>query len=119
MADVHATGRDVLRAQQGIEISNRHLYELKRDEGMLQLRLRLLELRQSYLNQMNTQAALVGGCAVGLLASSELEVMNTETMCRKDGYRVAYHLMFLCLPFEQVVNMAYVMFAVSAVMWAL
>ena len=42
---VAATNRDVLQAQQGIEISNRALYSLKRDEGLLQLRLRLLELR--------------------------------------------------------------------------
>ena len=40
--DVSATSKEVLRNQSGIESSNRALYQLKRDEGMVNLRMRLL-----------------------------------------------------------------------------
>ena len=65
----------------GREQSNRDLHRKKLDNGKLEIRLRLLEMRQSYLIQMNTQAALVGGCAVALLASGELSIVNDLTIC--------------------------------------
>ena len=111
-----ATSQDVLRQQQGIEISTRELYQLKRNEGMLELRMRLLELRQSYLNQMNTQAALVGGCAVSLLSSGELQIMNEETMC---NFHSSALVLAGCLPTEYLVNFLYIVFAVNSFMWAL
>ena len=43
---------------------------------MMDLRLQLLSMRADYLNQLNTQATLVGGAAIGLLSSGELTVVN-------------------------------------------
>ena len=94
--DVTATGRDVLLHQRGMEISNRELYKLKRDEGMVELRMRLLELRQAYLNQMNTKAALVASIAAGLLSSGELGILNEETMCYSKSHSL---LMSVIWPF--------------------
>lgn len=65
----------------GREQSNRDLHRKKLDNGKLEIRLRLLEMRQSYLIQMNTQAALVGGCAVALLASGELTIIHDLSIC--------------------------------------
>ena len=65
----------------GVEQSNRDLHLKKLENGRLEIRLRLLEMRQSYLIQMNTQAALVGGCGVALLASGELSILLDITMC--------------------------------------
>ena len=67
---------------------------------------------------MNTQAALVSSCAVGLLASSELEVMHMETMCRLPEW-YPRPILWVCLPVEHLVNFSYVVFAVGSVMWSL
>ena len=67
---------------------------------------------------MNTQAALVSSCAVGLLASSELEVMHMETMCRLPEW-YPRPILWVCLPVEHLVIFSYVVFAVGSVMWSL
>lgn len=48
------------------------------DRGVLDLRLQLVRLRSDYLNQVNTQATLVAGGAVGMLSSSELQTMDQD-----------------------------------------
>eukprot|EP00966_Prymnesium_polylepis_P208417 4828148-Prymnesium_polylepis.1 len=63
-----------------MERANRKLYDIRHQEGLLELQMRLLEMRQQHLNQMNTQAALVASCSVALLSSGELDVMNKETL---------------------------------------
>ena len=42
------------------------------DKGMLELRLQLVRMRTEYLNNINTQAMLLGSIAVAMLSQSEL-----------------------------------------------
>ena len=114
---ITATGHAVLHQQKGLEISNRELYQLKRAEGMLDLHMRLLELRQSFLTQMNTQAALVAGCAVGLLSSGELDIMNVHTVCNIEA--MSWIVLAGCLPTEYITNFFYIVFAINSFLWAL
>jgi len=73
---------------------------------------RLLELRQGDLTQMNTQAALVASCAVGLLCSSELEIVKTDTVCLSSSF-------LPCTAFEYVLNITYIIFALLSLLLSL
>ncbi len=128
--DQFATSRQVLERQMGLEEGNRKLYELKREEGLLQLRMQLLKLRQETLNNMNTQAALVAGCAVGLLSSGEVQVMEETTLCvdlmTGNPYRFVewvQHsfplLQTVCRPTETLIGIAYIVAATLSVLFSL
>ena len=56
----------------GIFANNRNPHRSTYERGMLDLRLQLIKMRTDYLNQINTQATLIAGCAVAMLASGEL-----------------------------------------------
>jgi len=64
------------RKKTGVSGANRELHKSQYDMGMLDLRLQLIRIRSDYLNQINTQSTLLAGCAVGMLASSELLAME-------------------------------------------
>ena len=115
-------GADVgmaLGAQEGMERANRKLYDIRHQEGLLELQMRLLEMRQQHLNQMNTQAALVASCSVALLSSGELDIMNKETLCPADSIWHWPPLFIFCEPTEWALNFAYMTSALCSVMWAL
>ena len=63
----------------GLAGGQRELHRTAYDRGMLDLRLQLIKMRTDYLNQINTQATLLAGCAVGMLASGELNALEEET----------------------------------------
>ena len=62
--------------QQGVLKAQEAQNEQTFTANMMDLRLQLLSMRADYLNQLNTQATLVGGAAIGLLSSGELTVVN-------------------------------------------
>ena len=62
--------------QQGVLKAQEAQNEQTFTANMMDLRLQLLSMRADYLNQLNTQATLVGGAAIGLLSSGELDVVN-------------------------------------------
>ena len=62
--------------QQGVLKAQEAQNEQTFTANMMNLRLQLLSMRADYLNQLNTQATLVGGAAIGLLSSGELDVVN-------------------------------------------
>ena len=64
------------KQQTGVAGANRELHKSTYDMGMLDLRLQLIRIRSDYLNQINTQSTLLAGCAVGMLASGELQAME-------------------------------------------
>lgn len=45
------------------------------DKGMLELRLQLVRMRTEYLNNINTQSTLIASCAIGMLASGEIQAV--------------------------------------------
>ena len=62
--------------QQGVLKAQEAQNEQTFTANMMDLRLQLLSMRADYLNQLNTQATLVGGAAIGLLSSGELTAVN-------------------------------------------
>ena len=109
IAEDHVAGEE----QVGVEVANRVLHGVRKEEGLMQIRLRLLELRQSYLNQVNTQAALVGSCAVGLLASGELSVLTELTVCRESDHDPDHIALKVCKAIDGLVNCWYLVSAVG------
>ena len=74
-----AADPQMVTESKGLYFAIRELHSYSKRRGMLELRLRVLSFITDYLNQVNTQAMLVAGCAMSLLISSELtEVEQNE-----------------------------------------
>lgn len=79
--------------EHGLYFAIRELHTFSERRGMLELRLRVLSFITDYLNQVNTQAMLVAGCAMSLLISSELtEVAANE---RGGSYNLLFDYMYV------------------------
>ena len=78
----------------GLYFAIQSLHEFTKKRGMLELQVRVLTFITNYLNQLNTQAMLLAGGAMGLLISSELtEVAQNE----RGGFIVDYlYVIFAC-----------------------
>ena len=69
-------GKNPNAPEPGVLGGNRELHKNTFERGMLDLRLQLVRFRTDYLNQINTQSTFIAGCAVAMLSSGELVVLD-------------------------------------------